>query len=670
MFSRIVHIILLLATIQYGAFAQQNPVEYYHKGYEAASKNNYQEAISLYSQSIQLDPDYLDAYYNRGWCYVNVGAYQEAIRDFSRIIEVNKTYQAAHLSRGLARFSLGDYENAIQDYLLETKTDKNCKLCYNNIGVAKEKLNQFEDALIYYGKALEIDTNYQTAKKNKDKLQRLLSKVEADKQTNQTNSANNAFVSAKEYFNMGYAANEQSNYEKAIEYFSKALEIDPTYRLAYENRAWAKKYLARYQEAIEDYNKALELGISKWTYNQRGDAYFKLKKFQEAIDDFDKAIGIDSTYANAIMGRKQALKFLQEKSNATDKTPPKVVITSPDLSTNRGLGVVRLDQNITITGVAQDESGVVAVIVNGNNANLQNSGDFDIQLPLAVGKNQVILYATDTKGNKAEYQFVIERAEQSVQNANPTSPETEKKLFNGKSYALLIATDEYDEWEKLNNPTHDAQTIAQELKDYYNFETELLLNPRKDQLMLKLKEYARRNYEPNDQLFIFIAGHGHFDEVFQEGFIVTKDSKKDDDGVTSYLSHSNLRTVVNNIKAKHIFLVMDVCFGGTFDPIIARRGGETDNNQISKAEFVARKMRFKTRRYLSSGGKEYVPDGRAGQHSPFARKVLEALRSYGGNDGILTINEIISQVEALQPEPRSGEFGDNEPGSDFIFIAK
>lgn len=81
-------------------------------------------------------------------------------------------------------------------------------------------------------------------------------------------------------------------------------------------------------------------------------------------------------------------------------------------------------------------------------------------------------------------------------------------------------------------------------------------------------------------------------------------------------------------------------------------------------------MKFKTRLYLTSGGKEYVPDGRPGMHSPFTRKILEALRGYGGKDGILTVNEIITAVEKVEPQPRFGEFGDNEPGSDFILIAK
>ena len=116
---------------------------------------------------------------------------------------------------------------------------------------------------------------------------------------------------------------------------------------------------------------------------------------------------------------------------------------------------------------------------------------------------------------------------------------------------------------------------------------------------------------------------------------------------------------------------MDVCFGGTFDPIIAgHRGGEEDYGKISTNEFIQRKLRYKTRRYMTSGGKEYVPDGRPGEHSPFARQFLAALRDFGGSDRIITIAELQSYVEKVDPEPRGGEFGSNEPGSDFIFVAK
>jgi hypothetical protein len=37
---------------------------------------------------------------------------------------------------------------------------------------------------------------------------------------------------------------------------------------------------------------------------------------------------------------------------------------------------------------------------------------------------------------------------------------------------------------------------------------------------------------------------------------------------------------------------------------------------------------------------------------------------------VLTTAEILQFVEKVNPQPRFGEFGDNEPGSDFILVVK
>ena len=241
----------------------------------------------------------------------------------------------------------------------------------------------------------------------------------------------------------------------------------------------------------------------------------------------------------------------------------------------------------------------------------------------------------------------------------------------GTDRALIFATNIYDSFSELVNPVIDASTVAEELQTNYFVGTELIVNPTLKEAIEKIREYAKLEYSKNDNLLIFFAGHGIYDEVFKEGYIISRDSKSDDVAKTSYLSHSNLRTMINNIPCNHILLVMDVCFGGTFDPLIATRSRAADMyTEVTNEEFIQRKKKYKTRLYLTSGGKEYVPDGRPGHHSPFARKFLEALRNYGGNDGILTINEIIQYVEKVEPQPQFGEFGNNEPGSDFILLVK
>ncbi len=252
------------------------------------------------------------------------------------------------------------------------------------------------------------------------------------------------------------------------------------------------------------------------------------------------------------------------------------------------------------------------------------------EIILSEGKNLIKVTVVD---NQENVQF-IERVV--VLSSTVTS-------LNRTDYALLFATDQYDEWGDLVNPINDARTIANELGESYGYKIDLIENPTQEEVILRLREYAKKSYMPNDQLFIFFAGHGQFDDLLGQGYIVTKDSKKNDNAKTSYLSHSVLRNVIDNIPSQHTFLAMDVCFGGTFDPSIARAGnrGEDDlYSELSTNEFVERKLRFKTRKYLTSGGKQYVPDGRPGMHSPFARKFLEALRDYGGKDKVLTLTEL------------------------------
>ena len=239
-------------------------------------------------------------------------------------------------------------------------------------------------------------------------------------------------------------------------------------------------------------------------------------------------------------------------------------------------------------------------------------------------------------------------------------------------YALVFATDQYDHWGDLVNPVFDSRTIANELRASYGYQVEMIENATQELVLKKLREYAEKKYKPLDQLFIFFAGHGTYDQTFGEGFVVTRESQVNDLGKTTYLSHNRLRSIVNNIQCEHIFLAMDVCFGGTFDAALASsRGAEEEvYREQGKAEFITRKLTYKTRRYLTSGGKTYVSDGIPGKHSPFAKNFIEALRSRGGRDGILTLPELYTFVERLKIQPRFGEFGDNAPGSDFIFVVK
>jgi len=243
--------------------------------------------------------------------------------------------------------------------------------------------------------------------------------------------------------------------------------------------------------------------------------------------------------------------------------------------------------------------------------------------------------------------------------------------FNDETtnYALLFATNTYDEWDNLINPIIDAKALAKTLEEDYGFIVELLTDNTRMDVLAKIREYQKKQYNHNDQLFIFFAGHGSFDEISGEGYIVCKDSKKDDEIKASYIPYSYLRENVNNIRAcNHILIALDVCFGGTFDKQVSKFGRSTDiYENISKEAFISRAMKFKSRLFITSGSKEYVADGDPGKHSPFAYNILDVLRSQGMLNGYVTFNMMVQAVERLKTTPRYGDFGDNEPGSEFIF---
>lgn len=351
-----------------------------------------------------------------------------------------------------------------------------------------------------------------------------------------------------------------------------------------------------------------------------------------------------------------------------DKIPPNIVIFEPAVRGRRGMKIRLTVKQTTVTGTATDPSGIYEVKVNGVEAQVSGKGEFSAMLSLAYGENQITVTATDTKFNTATKSFTIIR---------PTDPGRQRQ---GKDYALLFATDDYESsgWDNLSNPIYDAETIRTELKERYGFHVELIKNPIKKEITGKLYEYTEKTYNDDDQLMVFFAGHGHYDEKTKEGYLVAKDTKTYEDdkqtGLDSFLPHERVCNLIDSIPCEHILLVMDSCFSGTLDKGSKRGPGTGGYKGKSKSEYIKEKLRYRTRLYLASGGKEYVSDGRPGHHSPFAYMLLDVLRrKRGANyEGLLTLGDISMRVETIkESSPREGKFSDrDQPGSDFLFIAK
>ena len=91
----------------------------YQKFYEAKKlydKKDFEGAIKLYSEAIELNPNYAESYNNRGNVYYDLGQKIYAIQDYSKAIKLNPNYAEAYYNRGVYYENLGQKKEAKADF--------------------------------------------------------------------------------------------------------------------------------------------------------------------------------------------------------------------------------------------------------------------------------------------------------------------------------------------------------------------------------------------------------------------------------------------------------------------------------------------------------------------------------------------------------------------------
>lgn len=97
---------------------------------------------------------------------------------------------------------------------------------------------------------------------------------------------------ASEPYNRGLERQNSGDIPGAIAAYSKAIEIDPRFPEAYNNRGIAYSTQGEHLLAIADFTHSIELAPSESAYNNRGNALLSLKRTKEAIADFSLAIAL------------------------------------------------------------------------------------------------------------------------------------------------------------------------------------------------------------------------------------------------------------------------------------------------------------------------------------------------------------------------------------------
>lgn len=234
----------------------------------------------------------------------------------------------------------------------------------------------------------------------------------------------------------------------------------------------------------------------------------------------------------------------------------------------------------------------------------------------------------------------------------------------GAYHALIIGNNDYPHLPNLKTAKNDAVAVARLLRTRYGFETELLLNATRADILNALAD-LRATLRENDNLLIYYAGHGLLDEVSGEGYWLPVDAERQ--RPANWVSNNDITSQLKAMAARHVMVVADSCYASTLtrDADAGFRAG------AESEEWLDRMVTKRSRTALTSGGLEPVLDAGGGGHSVFARAFLVAL---GDNNDIVDGQSLFDRVKGSvvanadqTPAYETIRKADDQ-GGDFVFV--
>lgn len=335
-------------------------------------------------------------------------------------------------------------------------------------------------------------------------------------------------------------------------------------------------------------------------------------------------------------------------------TKPEIIILSPSIAGDEVFNTNNPEMQI-IAKVASNQ-GLESVVINSKVVDVSDNGHVSQRLDLYPGENVVIVGALDQTGGYAEKRILIDYAPIEITLAERASEES-------KYYALIIGVDNYMDpaIPSLDNAVRDAERLKDVLVSKYTFDKEnimFLKDPRREDLIYALDNLSR-SITSSDNLLIYYAGHGNFDDRANIGYWLPSNARKISSA--EWFNNSLLVDHLKKIDSRHTLLISDACFSGS---IFKMRTAFADAPVA-----VERLYELPSRKAMTSGTLTEVPD-----ESPFTKYLIERLSK--NRELYTSASDLFSSIRVAvinnsESVPQYGEIKNTgDQGGEFIFIRK
>ena len=299
----------------------------YIKGYQ----KKYDEATRILQKILETTPDYYDVHWGLAWVYEQTEKFDESISEHQKCVAIrpewaDKSYNAIgkmyfdqkkdylHAKQYYQKaIEIRENENVYYDNMIEALDKLDDKeslkekedvllrqfsnnpkndLVANKLGVHFYNIGKMEESIPYYQKAIEINTSNNVYYENLGLAYEGIKDVEkAEKYYLEALKLKEEYQTCNRLGILYYRRNQNDDTDKAIEYYQKAIGLDPQNAVLYENLGLAYEQKKMLQEAEQAYIKATEIEqVTGAYFNRLGYFYYTQLRHELAIKYYLKAI--------------------------------------------------------------------------------------------------------------------------------------------------------------------------------------------------------------------------------------------------------------------------------------------------------------------------------------------------------------------------------------------
>lgn len=231
-----------------------DPKRYFVMGYQEYQEKKYDAAIQDLEKAVSLAPKEIQNHKFLGLAYNKKQDWDNAIKEFSECVRLDPKNTEAWDSLAWNYYLKKDYLNALAGWKKITEINPNLPYGFAGIGRVYSDQQKWKEAIPYYEKSVSLDTTqWETYHEMGRAYEALGDKTNEEKAFLQA-----ILLDSKDddsYFRLGLIEESKKNWDRAIDYINKAMDLNPTN--PYYIKEFANVYVNR--NKIGDVQKAITL---------------------------------------------------------------------------------------------------------------------------------------------------------------------------------------------------------------------------------------------------------------------------------------------------------------------------------------------------------------------------------------------------------------------------